>query len=171
MEENAVWSYPDPLEGAVDIRDYVAFYWDKMDGWFEEDEEVFVHPKDPYKRVDCIQSSRRVEVIVNGETLATTDSPVLLLETGLPHRYYIPKQDVRPEVLRPSDKVTQCPYKGEAHYYSIAAGGELLADLAWYYRYPTPESTKIANHVCFPQGKVDLYVDGDLEKKPRSRWD
>jgi len=166
-----VWSYPEPLEGAIDIRGYVAFYWNRVDGWFEEDEEVFGHAKDPYKRIDCIQSSRRVEVIVNGETVATTDNPVLLLETGLPHRYYIPKRDVHAAVLRPSDTITRCPYKGEAHYYSVGVGEEVIEDLAWYYRYPTPETAKIANHVCFPQGKVDLYVDGKLEKKPKSRWD
>lgn len=171
MAENAAWNYPSPLEGAGDVRDYVAFYWDKMDAWFEEDEEVFVHPRDPYKRVDCLQSSRRVKVVVNGETLAETDRPVLLLETGLPHRYYIPKKDVRQDVLRPSGKVTRCPYKGEAHYYSIEVGGKVFEDLAWYYRYPTPESARIANHLCFPQGKVDLYADGVLEPKPHSRWD
>ena len=160
-----------PLEGVVDVRDYVAFYWDKVDAWFEEDEEVFGHAKDPYKRVDCLQSSRRVTVVVNGETIAETNSPVILLETGLPPRFYLPKQDVQQDALRPSDKVMQSPYKGEARYYSVFAGGEVFPDLAWYYRYPTAEAAKIANRVCFPQGKVDLYVDGELEEKPRTQWD
>ncbi len=153
------------------MHDHVAFYWDRMDAWFEEDEEVFVHARDPYKRIDYLQSGRHVRVVVNGETVAETRRPVLVLETGLPHRYYIPRADVRQDVLVPSDKVTRCPYKGEAHYYSINAAGEAHQDLAWYYRYPTTEAAKIANHLCFPQGKVEMYVDGILEEKPRSRWD
>ncbi len=155
----------------MDVRDYVAFYWDRVDGWFEEDEQVFGHAKDPYKRVDCLQSSRHVRVVVNGETIAETNNPVLLLETGLPHRFYIPEQDVRQDALRPSGKVVVSPYKGEAHYYSVVAGGEVFEDLAWYYRYPTAEASKIAGRLCFPQGKGDLYVDGELEEKPQTRWD
>ena len=155
----------------MDTRDYVSFYWQKMDAWFEEGEEVFGHAKDPYKRVDCFRSSRHVRVVLNGETIAETERPVMLLETGLPHRFYIPETDVRREALRPSELVTRCPYKGEARYYTVSVGGELFDDLAWYYRYPTPEAAKVANHVCFPQGKVEVYVDGELEPKPRSRWD
>lgn len=155
----------------VDVRDYVAFYWDRVDAWFEEDEEVFVHAKDPYTRVDCLPSSRTVKVVVNGETVAETDDSVMLFETGLPVRYYVPKHDVRQELLRASEKTTRCPYKGEAHYYSLEVGDEVFEDLAWYYRYPTAESAGIANHVCFPQGKVDIYVDGELAEKPNTRWD
>ena len=171
MAEDAVWNYPVPLEDCVDLGDYVAFYWDKMDAWFEEDEEVFVHAKDPYKRMDSMHSSRHVRVEVNGETVAETDSPVLMIETGLPHRYYIPKRDVRLELLRASEKVAKSPYKGEAAYFSVEVGGETVEDLAWYYKYPLAEAAKVANYVCFPQGKVDMYVDGELEKKPKSRWD
>ena len=166
-----MWNYADPLEDCVDVRDYVAFYWNKVDAWFEEDEEVFSGPKDPYKRVDCLQSSRHVRVVVNGETVAETDAPVLMVETGMPERYYIPKRDVHPLALRESERVDKSPYKGEAHYYSVAAGGEVIENLAWYYRYPVAAVAKIANYVCFPQGKVDLYVDGDLAEKPRTRWD
>jgi uncharacterized protein (DUF427 family) len=166
-----MWNYPDPFEGCVDARDYVAFYWDKVDAWLEEEEEVLVGPKDPYHRVDSFRSSRHVSVVVNGETIATTDNAILHVETGLPHRYYIPKQDVRADVLRPSDRVIRSPYKGAANYYSVEVGGELIENLGWYYRYPTPEASKIANYVCFPQGKVDLFVDGELEEKPESRWD
>ncbi len=169
--ENVIWNYPVPLEGAVDVIDYVAFYWDRVDAWFEEDEEVFVHARDPYKRVDCLSSSRKVSIVVNGETIAETNNSVLLFETGMPRRFYIPKADVRPGALQSSEKITRCPYKGEAHYYSIKAGGETVEDLAWSYRYPTAEAGKVAGHLCFPQGKVDLFVDGELEPKPQTRWD
>jgi uncharacterized protein (DUF427 family) len=142
-----------------------------MDAWFEENEEVFVHAKDPYKRLDAFRSSRNVKVLLNGEVIAETDRPVLLLETGLPHRFYIPATDVRRELLRGSDHVTRCAYKGEAHYYSLEVGGESFENLGWVYRYPSTEVAMIANHICFPQGKVDMYVDGELEPKPKSRWD
>ena len=171
MEDNAVWRYPEPLDGGVDARDHVAFYWNKMDGWFEEDEEVFVGPKDPYTRVDCLASSRHVRVELNGVTVAETKRPVLMLETGLPHRFYIPGADVRQELLRPSERVIGSPYKGQAGYFHVDADGETFEDAAWAYLDPTPEVGKIAGHVCFPQGKADVYVDGVLEPKPKSRWD
>ena len=114
---------------------------------------------------------REFALIVNGETVAETDHPVMMLETGLPHRYYIPKSDVRPDLLRASEKVMRSAYKGEARYYSVEVGGETVADIAWSYRYPAAEAAKVAGLVCFPQGKVDMYVDGELEAKPRTRWD
>ncbi len=171
MEENAVWAYQEPLEGCVDARDYVSFYWNRMDGWFEEEEEVFIGPKDPYTRVDCLQSSRHVRVELNGVTVAETDQPVMLLETGLPHRYYIPGKDVRKDLLRPSERVLGSTYKGMASYFHAEVGGETFEDVAWTYRDPTTESAKVAGYVCFPQGKADVYVDGELEQKPNTRWD
>ena len=155
----------------MDARDYAAFYWGKMDAWFEEDEEVFYGPKDPYSRTDCLRSSRHVRVEVNGVTVAETTRPTLLLETGLPHRYYIPSADVRMAALRPSDRVVGSPSKGEARYFHVDAGGETFENAAWTYRYPSAEAAKIAGLVCFPQGKADVYVDGALEPKPSSRWD
>ncbi len=126
--ENAAWTYPEPIEGAPPgLPDRVAFYWNRMDAWFEEDEEVFVHPRDPYKRIDVLQSSRHVAVRIAGETVAETRRPVLLFETHLPTRYYIPKLDVRLEALRPSEMTTECPYKGVASYYSVEVGGEISA--------------------------------------------
>ena len=109
MEDNAVWCYPEPLDGSVDVRDYVAFYWNKMDGWYEEDEEVFIGPKDPYTRVDCLASSRHVRVELNGVSVAETDSPVLLLETGLPHRFYIPSADVGRSCCGPASALLAHP--------------------------------------------------------------
>ena len=142
-----------------------------MDAWFEEDEEVFVHARDPYRRVESLQTSREIVITLEDETIAQTTKAVLLLETGLPHRYYLPKKDVRLAFLRPSETVTRCPYKGEAHYYSLTIGNETYTDLAWYYRYPTPGLANLANYICFPQGKVECYVDGVLEPRPKSRWD
>lgn len=155
----------------MDARDYVAFYWGKMDAWFEEEEEVFTGPKDPYTRIDCLRSSRRVRVEVNGAALAETSAAVLLLETGLPPRYYLPGADVRLDALRSSGRVIGSPYKGEAQMLHAEAGGATVENAAWTYRYPTAEAAKIAGYVCFSQGKANVYVDGALEPKPSTRWD
>ncbi len=94
--ENAVWSYRDPFDEVVAIKDYVAFYWNKMDAWYEEDDEIFVHPRDPYKRIDVVNSSRPVRVVLGGETVADTKRARFLFETRLPTRYYIPIDDDAP---------------------------------------------------------------------------
>ena len=100
---NALWSYQDPLPERNDIKGYLAFYWHRMEAWFEEDEEVFVHPRDPYHRVDVLSSSRHVRVVVGRRDLAETRRPWLLFETGLPARYYLPKVDVRMDLFDPTD--------------------------------------------------------------------
>jgi uncharacterized protein (DUF427 family) len=168
--EHAAWSYPDPPPHRLPLRGYVAFEWSKMDAWFEEDDEVYVHARDPYKRVDVLHSSRHVRVIVGGELVAETRRPSLLFETGLPTRYYLPKADVRMERLMPTEKETRCPYKGLASYYSIRTGSTIAPDIAWCYRHPIPECSKIENLVCFFNERVDLYVDGELQARPRTRW-
>jgi uncharacterized protein (DUF427 family) len=170
VAENGVWSYPEPIESAPPIAGYLAFYWRKMDHWYEEDEEVFVHPRDPYHRVDVLESSRHVKVSVNGELLAETNRPIVLFETGLPPRYYIPPEDVREDVLVPSDKNTQCPYKGIASYHSVEAGGDTVEDLVWYYPEPIAASEKIRGNLSFFNEKVDLEVDGEAQVRPQTQW-
>jgi uncharacterized protein (DUF427 family) len=171
VAQEAAWGYVQPEPDYADLVDYVAFEWDAMDAWFEEDEQVFVHARDPYKRIDVLHSSRHVQVVVGGQTAADTHRPVLLFETGLPIRYYIPKLDVRMDLLLSSDTVTRCPYKGEASYYTVQAGEKQYVDLVWYYRYPLPEVGKIENLLCFYNERVDaLYVDGELQTPPETRW-
>ena len=137
-----------------------------MDAWYEEGEQVFVHPRDPYHRIDVLDSDRHVKVMVNGEVVAETDRPKILFETGLPPRYYIPQEDVRIEKLVPSEKNTQCPYKGVASYWSVEAGGERAKDLVWSYQDPIPEAAKIKGYLCFFNEKVDLEVDGEKQERP-----
>ena len=134
--------------------------WNAMDAWFEEDEQVFTHPRDPYTRVDILPSSRHVRVELDGVTIAETTKPTLLFETGLPVRYYLPKTHVRMDLLTPTESVSHCPYKGDAEYWSIGVGDRVHSDLAWSYRTPLPESQKIAGLISFYTEKVDLYVDG-----------
>jgi uncharacterized protein (DUF427 family) len=170
VAENAVWGYPEPIDSCPPIASHLAFYWHKMDHWYEEDEEVFVHPRDPYHRVDILESSRHVRVSVNGEVVAETDRPRILFETGLPPRYYITPEDVREDVLIKSEKNTQCPYKGVASYYSVEAGGRHVEDLVWYYPEPISEAAKIKGHLSFFNEKVDLEVDGEGLERPHTQW-
>jgi uncharacterized protein (DUF427 family) len=170
VAENASWGYPEPIDSAPPLADYLAFYWNKMDHWYEEDEEVFVHPRDPYHRVDVLQSSRHVKVLVDGDVVAETDRPRILFETGLPPRYYIPPEDVRDDVLLPSDKETQCPYKGVASYHSVQAGGETREAVVWYYPNPIPAAADLEGHLCFFNEKVDLEVDGEAQQRPQTQW-
>ena len=100
-----------------ELRDAIRLDWDAMDAWFEEDEQVFTHPRDPYTRVDILPSSRHVRVEVDGVTIAESASPRLLFETGLPVRYYLPKPHVRLDLLTRTDTATHCPYKGRAEYW------------------------------------------------------
>ena len=166
----AAWTYRDVPPEAPGLKGYVAFEWNKLDAWFEEDDEVFVHARDPYKRIDVCHGSRHVRVVIGGETVADTRRPRLLFETGLPTRYYIPKADVRMDLLEPSDTHTRCPYKGVASYYSVKVGDARFPDLVWYYPTPIPECPKIEDLVCFFNEKVDIHVDGVLEPRPVTRW-
>jgi uncharacterized protein (DUF427 family) len=154
----------------AELRDLVRLEWHAMDAWFEEDEEVFTHPRDPYTRVDILASSRHVRVEVAGTTVADSRSPRLLFETGLPVRFYLPKPHVRLDVLIPSETVTHCPYKGRAEYWSVRAPDGVHEDLAWGYRAPLPESQKIAGLIAFLDEKVDVIVDGVRRERPRTKF-
>lgn len=161
---DAAWRYQDsPYE---ELRDLVRIDWGAMDAWFEEDEEVYTHPRSPYTRIDILASSREVRIELDGVTLAESRRPYLLFETGLRVRYYLPKTDVRMDLLEPSPKVTHCPYKGSAEHVSARLGGERHPEIAWSYRTPLPESEKIAGLVAFYDEKVDVYVDGVLQQRP-----
>ena len=164
--EDAAWHYPESPHET--LRGLIRFGWDAMDAWFEEDEEVYVHPRSPYTRLDILDSSRHVVVVLNDLTVADSRRPRLLFETGLPTRYYLPRLDVRMDVLRPSPTTTQCPYKGTAEYWSVEAGGQVFQDVVWTYRSPAAESTKVAGLACFLNERVDLYVDGALQERPRT---
>jgi len=160
--DNAVWSYEQPLPEMSQIKDYLAFYWNKVDHWIEEDEEIFGHARDPYSRVDVRPSSRRVQVTFNGEVVADTRRGMFLFETGHATRYYIPQQDVRTELLTRSASSTVCPYKGTASYWSLRVGDRGVEDVAWVYLDPLPDCPRIAGYLCFYPEKVDrIEVGGE----------
>jgi uncharacterized protein (DUF427 family) len=157
------WYYPDPLDGTPPIKDLIAFYFDRMGRWLEEGEQIGVHPRDPYHRIDVLASDRQVRVSVNGELLAETDRALALFESNLPTRWYMPAEDVVVS-LEPSDTVTRCPYKGTAAYYSVP--GDDGQDLLWYYDEPFDEVRKIRGLVCFYNERVDIELDGELQDRP-----
>jgi uncharacterized protein (DUF427 family) len=165
--ENAAWTYADP-----DLSEHIAFEWfghptGVLDHWYEEDEEIYVHPRDPHKRVDAIPSSRHVRVEIGGQVVAETHRPVLLFETSLPTRYYIPPEDVDFGLLEPTDLRTRCPYKGVASYWSFrGAGGDIPANVAWAYPDPIPAAAPIKDHLSFYNEVVDIIVDGERLDRP-----
>jgi uncharacterized protein (DUF427 family) len=148
-----------------DLAGYVALDFNAFDEWYEEDERVAGHPRDPFHRVDVRRSSRPVRIEVRGDVLAETTRARMLFETQLTPRFYLPREDVIPE-LHPSERRTYCPYKGEASYWSVDAGGRRRVDLAWSYEQPLPDAGAIAGLVAFWDERVDVFLDGELRPRP-----
>jgi uncharacterized protein (DUF427 family) len=163
------WEHPDATGDLAALADHITFSWQRLE-WFEEDERVVVHARDPHKRVDTLRSSRRVEVFVAGERVASTIRPLLLFETHLPTRFYLPADDVWTELFEPSDLVTSCPYKGTARYWSVRVGDTLEPDLVWSYPDPIAEIPTIKDLICFFNERVDLVVDGVALDRPVTPW-
>jgi uncharacterized protein (DUF427 family) len=167
LVEDAGWRYLDPPPACPPIADYMAFYWPKMNQWFEEDEEIFVHARDPFRRVDCLPSSRRIEVFVGGEKVADSKRGTFLFETGQPTRYYLPIADTRLDLLSPSRYQSRCPYKGIASYYHLTIAGKRHDNLVWYYPDPVHESARIKGLVSFYNEFVDrILIDGVEQPRP-----
>ncbi len=166
--EGTAYTFREPK--IEELAGHYAFVWSTMDHWFEEDEEVFVHARDPFTRIDILPSSRRVRIEIDGVTVADTTNAFFLFETGLPVRYYMPKTDVRMEIMMPADTRTHCPYKGTARYWTAQVDGETYEDILWGYDSPLPESQKVLGQVSFYNEKVDVYVDEELQERPRSKF-
>lgn len=160
VAENAVWGYTEPMDQSSWLAGYVSIYFDSMDRWLEEDEEISVHPRDPYHRVDVRESSRHVRVTVGGETVAETERPRILFETGLPPRYYLPPKDVNEELLEESGTKTHCPYKGAASYWSVKTERGTARDVVFSYPNPLPEAEKVKEFLCFLGEGVETEVNG-----------
>ena len=154
-QENVVWAYEDPKPEAAWLKGHAAVYFNRMDGWLVEDEEVFAHLRDPFHRVDVHQSSRTVTVEADGRTIARSVRPKLLFETALPTRVYIPREDVLAELTPNPDKRTRCAYKGEASYWSMPG----VENAAWSYEDPFPEAAGIEGHVAFDPARVTVTLE------------
>jgi uncharacterized protein (DUF427 family) len=149
-----------------DLIGYVTIPWDAVEHWYEEEEEVFVHPRDPFVRVDALPSTRHVRVERDGHVLAESDRPILLFETGLPTRYYLPEADLESGLLIDSDLQTGCPYKGFASYHDVVVDERRYPNLFWYYKEPFRESTAVRGYLAPYNERVDLIVDGELQARP-----
>ncbi|WP_026911059.1 DUF427 domain-containing protein [Patulibacter minatonensis] len=156
------------LESTVPgIAGTARLHWDALDAWFEEDEQVFVHPRNPYVRVDALRSTRHVRVELDGVLLAESTAPVLVFETGLPTRYYLDRSAVDLSRLVPTDTVTPCPYKGRtSSWWSVDTGSEVHRDLAWSYDFPTRQLLPISGLIAFYDEQVDVTVDGVAQERP-----
>jgi uncharacterized protein (DUF427 family) len=152
--ENAIWAYESPIEDAAWLRGYASLYEEKADEWWVEDERVVGHLRDPFHRIDVLPSSRPVRIEAGGETLAETDRAMLLFETGVPPRAYVPRADVRAPIEPVPDKRTMCAYKGEARYWNV--GG--VEEAAWSIEFPRPEGTGIAGCLAFDPERVDVQI-------------
>lgn len=172
VAENAAWSHETPPADGPEMAGYVAFYWDMMDAWYEEDERAYAHARDPYKLIDVRQSSRHVRVELAGVTVAETCRPRLLFETGLPARYYIPREDVRMDLFEPSATTTQCAYKGQASYWSARIGGRLYEDVVWSYHEPLALAAQVKDDIGFFQEREGtlVEVDGEPVERPHTPW-
>jgi len=167
LVEDAGWRYLEPVEGCPPIADYMAFYWNKMNHWYEEDEEIFVHARDPFRRVDCQPSSRHVEIVVDGEMVANSRRATFVFETGMPTRYYLPIADTRLDLLAPSRYISRCPYKGISSWYHVTVKGKRHENMVWYYADPVHEAERIKGLVSFYNEFVDhILVDGVEQPKP-----
>jgi uncharacterized protein (DUF427 family) len=156
--ENAIWSYPDPNTEAAWLEGYAGFYWNAMDEWYDEDEQVAGHLRDPYHRVDVRRSSRHVRVLLGDTVLADTTHPLLLSETGLPNRFYIPADDVRQDLLEPTGTHTHCPYKGTASYWSVTKDDGKLTDAVWSYPQAEGDSAAVSGYLSFLHDDLTVEV-------------
>ena len=165
LPEGTAWVYDEGLaEGLVGVR------FEALDRWLEEDEEAIVHPRDPYHRIDVRETSRRIEVSLDGESLATSTRALALFEASLPTRWYLPREDVEAR-LTPNDRVkTGCAYKGFASYFDVEVGDRAEPFLAWCYPDPLEDVSRIQGRICFFNERVDLRVDGELQVCPETQW-
>lgn len=159
-------------EDAIDgLNGMARLEWDALDAWYEEDEQVFVHPRNPYTRVDAVRSTRAVRIELDGVLLGQSSSPVMVFETGLPTRYYLNRTELNLEHLVPTDTVSSCPYKGNtSSYWSVRVGDTIHPDLAWAYDFPTRQLLPIAGLVAFYNEKVDITLDGIPLDRPTTHF-
>lgn len=153
-----------------DLAGYVILDWEAFTQWYEEDELVMGHPHDPFDRIDCLRSSRRIQIAYEGVTLADTNRSTMLFETPLPPRFYIPRADVALDLLEPSETTSTCAYKGVASYRSARVGETFLKDVAWSYEHPLHDAVPVRDFIAFFTERLDLTVDGEAQPRPRTPW-
>jgi len=162
---DAAWSWSAPL-----LAGHLALEWGAMDEWFAEDDQLFGHPRDPYKRIDVHKTTSHVRISRDGVVLAETRRAKVLFETSLPPRYYIPPEDVRTDLLVPSSRKTRCAYKGSATHWSVTVGDRVVEDLVWTYPEPQHDAEPVRDLLCFYDERVDVELDGEAQTRPQTQW-
>jgi uncharacterized protein (DUF427 family) len=152
-----------------DLAGYIVLDFGAFDGWYEEDEPNVAHPRDPFHRIDVLASSRYVRLELDGQVLAESSRPMLLFETMLPVRYYLPREDLRAE-LSPSSTQTYCAYKGQASYWSATVGDRVIPDIAWTYQQPLHDAAQVRGLTAFFDERIDVVVDGERHERPITPW-
>jgi uncharacterized protein (DUF427 family) len=147
------------VEAERDAPGFVRVAWDAADAWFEEEEQVFGHARNPYHRVDCLRSGRRLVVDAAGATLVDTATTLVVYETALEPRLYVSPKLVRTDLLEQSTTRTYCPYKGTASYWHARVGNAFFTDVAWSYEDPLPESLPLARLLSFDEHRVNVHHD------------
>ena len=153
-----------------DLASFVLLDWQAFDQWWEEEQQVFVHPHDPFQRIECFPTSRHVTVSLDGMVVAESDRPTLLQETHLPPRHYLPREDVWMDLLESSDSHTSCAYKGQASYWSVRVGDHVVTDGVWTYPDPLRDGEPVKDLLCFFDERFDVTVDGVSTGRPRTPW-
>jgi uncharacterized protein (DUF427 family) len=161
---SAAFSPEDP-----DLHDHVVLDFGAFDAWYEEDELNVAHPRDPFHRIDVLPSSRQVRLELDGQVLAVSSRPVLLFETMLPTRYYLPRADVTADLV-PSSTRTWCAYKGQASYFSASVGGRIVPDIAWSYPDPQHDAARVRDLIAFFDERIDVVLDGERRDRPVTPW-
>jgi uncharacterized protein (DUF427 family) len=159
-------------ETEPEVEGYVQVPWSSADRWLEEEQEIVVHPRDPFHRIEVLPSTRHVVVRAAGEIVAESLRPRILFETSLPPRYYFPLDDVRTDLLEPAALRTGCAYKGYASYWDVATSTESVPAAAWTYREPLREAEQVRDLVCFFQERPEIAVevDGAPAEAPQTPW-
>jgi len=149
-----------------ELAGHVVLAFEDFDAWYEEDERNLSHPRDPFHRIDFVHGSRHVRIERDGVVLAESSRPVLVFEPPLPVRYYLPPEDVRTDLLTPSDTRSRCAYKGEASYLSLPD----VEDVAWSYPAPLREAGEVKDRIAFFDEHADITVDGRPLERPVTPW-
>ncbi|MFC3999181.1 DUF427 domain-containing protein [Nocardiopsis sediminis] len=157
--ENAVWAYTDPMPESTWLRGLSAMYMSAADAWFDEEEPIEGHLRDPFHRVDTRLSSSLVRVSLGDQVIALSSGAYVLSETGLPNRWYLPPGDVRRDLLVPSHTTTFCPYKGRASYWTLRAGDREIPDVAWSLPAPLKDGQDVRDHFCFLHDELEITVE------------
>uniref|UniRef100_UPI0005785B48 DUF427 domain-containing protein n=1 Tax=Mycobacterium avium TaxID=1764 RepID=UPI0005785B48 len=148
-----------PGEPEPEAPGFVHVPWDAVDTWWEEGRKLVHYPPNPYHRVDCRGTRRRLRVRVGGTTLVDTDHTTIVFETALPPRLYVDPAHVRTDLLRRSETTSYCNYKGFATYWSLVDGDRVVDDVGWCYPDPPPESLPIKGFLSFDETRVELLAE------------